>query len=495
MACKSARLAVSRRDMARTPGNHRKPGCGRSGSHKPSRVSCAPSASDSYSSIFSPLRIHVILLPMSQKTDANHLLPPERFTGELAVDGQRIPVQLTAKAGSSGRLQLAVDPISTANPSVAVGTLIRSFSRPGNAINEFAMECESSDSRRLTSESVYLAGYNRNSEALHIQLRTREASVTMTATEIRPRPALRFSLLGFACFPPVQVPSAIGSVIVEGATRTAATDEITGSIAAEAADDCPSATWRPCAEHMLKHLRSVLAFSRGAPLPVPITEYREGRDIKVTFHETGAGSAPMMPPLPHLNLQPIVTTAITNIDSVDACRDALEMVIGWLSVPTTIDEIRFLSGMTALESVAWRSLQKSQTSILGSSAWVRLAKGLRAFLDEQDDLNIADRDAMKQKISELNRRPFIQQVEALLERWQVARTSIETEALSRLIGLRNTVVHRGGAPEDKDLWPSILLIREIVVRLVLSILRFEGTYQSYLGGRHMRRFPDCKPVH
>ena len=204
---------------------------------------------------------------MSQKTDANHLLPPERFTGELAVDGQRIPVQLTAKAGSSGRLQLAVDPISTANSSVAVGTLIRSFSRPGNAIDEFAMECESSDSRRLTSESAYLAGYNRNSEALHIQLRTREASVTMTATEIRPRPALRFSLLGFACFPLVQVPSAIGSVIVEGATRAVATDEITGSIAAEAADDCPSATWRPCAEHMLKHLRSVLAFSRGVNSP------------------------------------------------------------------------------------------------------------------------------------------------------------------------------------------------------------------------------------
>ena len=431
---------------------------------------------------------------MSQKTDANHLLPPKRFAGELAVDGQRIPVQLTASAGPSGRLQLAVDPISTANSFVALRTLIRSLGRPGNAIDEFALECESSDGSRLTSECAYLAGYNRNSEGLHIELRTREACLTMTAPEIRPRPALRFSLLGFACFPPVHAPAAIGSVIAQGATRTAATNEITGSIAAEAADDCPSTMWRASAEHTLKHLRSVLAFSRGAPLPVPITEYCVGRDVEVTFHETGAGYAPVMPPLSHLNLQPIAATAITNIESVDACRDAFEMAIGWLSVPTTIDEIRFLSGMTALESVAWRSLQKSQTSILGSSAWERLAKGLRAFLDEQDDLDVADREAMKQKISELNRRPFIQQIEALLERWQVARTSIETEALSRLIGLRNTVVHRGGAPEDKDLWPSILLIREIVVRLVLSMLRFEGTYQCYLGGRHMRRFPDCKPV-
>ena len=53
---------------------------------------------------------------------------------------------------------------------------------------------------------------------------------------------------------------------------------------------------------------------------------------------------------------------------------------------------------------------------------------------------------------------------------------------------------RGAAAEDEDLWPSILLIREIVVRLVLSMLRFEGIYQCYLGARHIRRFPDCKPV-
>ena len=201
---------------------------------------------------------------MSQKTDANHLLPPERFAGELAVDGQRIPVQLTASAGPSGRLQLAVDPISTANSFVALRTLIRSLGRPGNAIDEFALECESSDGSRLTSECAYLAGYNRNSEGLHIELRTREACLTMTAPEIRPRPALRFSLLGFACFPPVHAPAAIGSVIAQGATRTAATHEITGSIAAEAADDCPSTMWRASAEHTLKHLRSVLAFSARA---------------------------------------------------------------------------------------------------------------------------------------------------------------------------------------------------------------------------------------
>lgn len=117
---------------------------------------------------------------------------------------------------------------------------------------------------------------------------------------------------------------------------------------------------------------------------------------------------------------------------------------------------------------------------------------MRSVVDEQGYIDVSDREAIKQKIPELNRRSFIEQIEALLEQWNVARTLIETETLADLIKLRNDIAHRGGAEEDESLWHSILLIREIVVRLVLSMLRFEGTYQCYLGGRHTRRFPDCK---
>ena len=102
-------------------------------------------------------------------------------------------------------------------------------------------------------------------------------------------------------------------------------------------------------------------------------------------------------------------------------------------------------------------------------------------MDEHEDIDVSNREAIKDKIPELNRRPFIQQVEALLEQWHVARISIETEELSRLISLRNKLIHRGAAAEGENLWPSILLIREIVVRLVFSMLQFEGTYHCYLG--------------
>ena len=142
--------------------------------------------------------------------------------------------------------------------------------------------------------------------------------------------------LGFECFPSVHVVAELGSIGVNGATRTTATDEITGWITAQGLDGRPPMNWRESAEHMLKHLCSVLGFARGAPLPAPMSEFYEGDTLEVTFHETGGGFAPLMPPLPHLNLRPIVETAVNNIAAIDDYQDIFEVAVGWLLVPTDL---------------------------------------------------------------------------------------------------------------------------------------------------------------
>jgi len=414
--------------------------------------------------------------------------------GEIAIGNQRVAVSLTASAGASGQLALDVEPISVSGSSGGALELMRSIGEPGNTTGEFGLYCESSSGKRLTSDRAYLAGYNHNSEGLHIQLRAAEASLSMTGRETHDRLALCFSLVGFECFPPAHAVTELGSVLARGATRTAATNEITGTITVQASEKNASTDWQQQAERLLKHLRLVLAFARGSPLPVPITEFYEGDHVDVTFHEAGGGHPSEMPPLPHLNLGPIVTTAVAHVDIVEAYRETFETAIGWLLVPTTYDEVRFLTGMTALESLASRFLEKSESSILGSSAFKRFTKQARAFVNEQDYLNDTVRENIKGKIPELNRRSFSFKINALFERWKIARTLIDDRALSRLVRLRNAIVHQGGAPEGEDLWASILTVREILVRLVLAMLQFDGIYQCYMGGRHMRRFPSCEPV-
>ena len=430
---------------------------------------------------------------MSQDPETEYVLRREKFTGHLVIHQQRVPIVLTASARRSGALDLDVEPIPAGGHSDILLALKHAVGRPGDPVDEGCLDCRSCDGKRLTSEQVYLTACSSGSKGTRIKIGAREASLAMPASESFPRPRMRFLLLGFKCHPLVQVETNHGRVMVQGMLQTSAFDHMTGWVAVEGPNaSAPTGAWREAAEPLLEHLRAVLAFARGAPLPAPIREFCAEDTVHLTFCETSGGHAPMMPPLPHLDLQPLVAAAVTNIEAVDACREAFELAIGWLVAPTTYDEIRFLSGMIALESVMYRSLKRSQTSILRRSQADKFASHVRKLVDAQtfdDDT----KEAIKVKIPELNRRSLVDTTEALLQDWRVARTGISRDALSELVKFRNKIAHQGAT--GQDLWPFVLLVREILVRLVLSMLQFKGNYWCYVDGRHMRRFPECERVY
>lgn len=313
----------------------------------------------------------------------------------------------------------------------------------------------------------------------------------MASREPCARPQLCFRLTGFKCGLSVDAQTSHGTVEVHGARQTSAVDEMTGWIAIEGPTGSDPVAWREAVEPLLEHVRSVLAFSRGAPLPAPIREFCAGDRVHVTFRESQGGHAPFLPPVSHLDLELLVKAATTSMTALDTCREAFELAVGWLAAPTMYDEVRFLSGMIALESVTCRSLERPQMRILGRSQADKFESHVRKLVDAQafdDDT----KEAIKVKIPELNRRSLVDTVERLLNAWSVARTGISRSALSDLVKLRNAIAHQGAT--EQDLWPFILLVREILVRLVLSMLEFKGRYWCYLEGRHMRRFPECERV-
>ena len=59
-----------------------------------------------------------------------------------------------------------------------------------------------------------------------------------------------------------------------------------------------------------------------------------------------------------------------------------------------------------------------------------------------------------------------------------------------LVNLRNKIVHSGVLPDDVDIWESIILVRELITRILLSEIGFEGRYCCYIGGLHDRDFPE-----
>jgi hypothetical protein len=84
---------------------------------------------------------------------------------------------------------------------------------------------------------------------------------------------------------------------------------------------------------------------------------------------------------------------------------------------------------------------------------------------------------------------FAQKIHALFDHYEIPRRDFEGDIIRRLINLRNDIVHKGVARNDSDIWPSIILVRELITRILLKEIGFVGRYCCYVGGLNDREFP------
>jgi len=113
-----------------------------------------------------------------------------------------------------------------------------------------------------------------------------------------------------------------------------------------------------------------------------------------------------------------------------------------------------------------------------------------------DEANIADGivGELDEKLAELNRRSLRNNLITLTQRWSVPLDGIGEDKINAAKKARDLIVHRGhysndGQDVNDDLWEHVTVIREIVVRFLLTAIGYRGGYFSYLGGYHDAQFP------
>ncbi len=435
-------------------------------------------------------------IQMADAPTKKYILDPEPFVGHIEVDDYRIPVSLTASADDSGALSLDLAPIPMASLGDGAFVALLSNGGMGQSIHELGLQCASESGKVLDIDRAFLSGHNSKREAgLVASMQVVHATLTIPLESTEPAPSLSFRLKGFECFPQVRGECGLGRLSVGGATRRGDLDVLTGDVNISATIvPADLLDWKAKARKLLLHIRSTLSFARSGHVALPVIEFRHGSKCEVEFYQAGPSSRAELSPISHLNYQPIVSAAIENFDSVEEIRDAFETTIGWLLVPSTHDEVRFLTAMTALESLATSMLGKEFEHIAPTPSFKKLASAVREAIDTFSALDSAKLAAIKAKVPELNRPSFFSRITTLLELWQISRELISDDALKSLVALRNKIVHEGAPPEDHDVWEAILLIREVMTRLVFAMLHFEGHYDCFVGGHRMRSFPDCQPI-
>lgn len=419
------------------------------------------------------------------------ILPPSRFEGTLSGHDSTVSVGFTAEIDDLGRLQLELDRLPLSQEAFA----LRVDQRPGSVVDLIELHGHNEAGQAFRSDSFHITKYSHGSvrgHELSYQGGCYEAEIALPRTGGgSDRPDVRiWHVRQLRTFRRIARETPLGLVVIGGPKQDRENQEPNGFLSIRAPGLGGDEAWWEESEDFLEHLARVMSLACDTYLRPLIEERYRGDQVTVRVAEQSRASAPFLAPFHELNMEAIFTCAC---DSYFSCHDQiaeLDAAIRWLTAPIAYDENRLLNAMSALENILDRCGIPDVDTFLGSSAFKKVAKQVRALLTELEvppDMN--------SKVAELNRRPLADKVEALLANRAIVTNDMPNNWLGTVIRQRNVIVHTGISGDVDDQEPDILdhtiWVREIVTRLILDRLGFVGAYRSWLHHDEQWRFPEC----
>lgn len=436
----------------------------------------------------------------TRKPDKDDLRSFQRFSGTLSDGDRSLPMRFKARIGEDGEVELDIHAfrISKAN------WFVRERFQDRSDVAEFVLNGVTADGLRFESNSLSFNSLGSRFSGVHNRHWSKprgkcgKVQYFRTIDPARARPVLKLHLKGFDCFPPLYATCALGKIQVAGETKLSEADRLTGWIVLEAAEPpADVAAWRAEAEKLAEHLRRILSVGASTMLQAPILEIAAGDVLEIEVLPQTRQHAPVMRVFHKLNLQPVLDAAIASFFDPPVEAKNLFFAIEWFAMATTYNEVRLVNAMTALENLIDSNLTEEEALIEPRREFDKtrkvLRKVIRACLDRwSPDRAEAARAELGEKLLDLNRRPLRRKLYLLAARWNVPLDGISDAQIAEAIKARNAIVHSGHHPtaeDGPDLWDHMTVVRELVVRFLLTAIGYHGQYISHVGGYHLAHFP------
>lgn len=411
------------------------------------------------------------------------ILEKDHYTGELNVDGTSAKIGFNLSAGADCRLLFEIDPID-----LKTLCLVRKADRETGA--EFSLNGRSEDGKTITSDSISLQSWKLSNRTMknHIRVYALSAIVEHPLASPVERSILRLWFRSCKVFHNVNVETRLGTLAIHGDAGDVAIDDMSGSVALQAPSHDPGADWYDQAYGFLRHMQHGLALAHGGRLQTPQLDYVAGSVHRVTFF-AGSGFRRELPVQRHLYDGPFIQALASRYERHGPLPDALWTALGWMQIDTSFNETRFLTAMTALETIIESQLPDLRGTTIPKPDFKRLRTAIWSVISADTSLSDDAREIFQKKLPDLNRKTFTDKISALFDHYEIPKRDFDAGVISGLVNLRNEIVHRGAIPGAVDVWPQIILVRELITRILLKEIGFKGEYWCYIGGWHNRDFP------
>jgi hypothetical protein len=440
-------------------------------------------------------------MPTEATEPNNALLHVRGFEGELRCEDRCASVRWSVTIGRHGGIALMFEPITLdssnkwlfeiAFPS---GPLLQRLSISGKTPE--GVTCNSNDvyliSHRATSDD---RGCRLAISADASRLRLLYGPLPETSAGVR---AIYFTV-GMRAFGFSEVDTNAGRLRLVGPTKLEQPDDISGGVYIDAPGEVRGLErWLSECDAIILRILDMVSFAEGGLVRWSARRIEsDGRLIAIDC-EGAKESGPAFDGVFHyLNLQPVLELAVKRYTEELCEKTGFAVALEWFVHHPRYAELQLIAASTALEHLIAVFVQNHGTPKLVSpelfNGLFGAMKGL--WQEAAKAANEAERECIARiigKLGQLNDGSFYDKLVALTDSYTVPLAGIDLKEIKLANDARNAVVHRGlyrRSEERRQLYHYVTILRELLKRIFLTLLGYEGQYFSLLNGPEQRHFP------
>lgn len=383
----------------------------------------------------------------------------------------------------------------------------RAFSGSSSAVPALHLDGQTADGLVLSSESVHLTavGTPSDQESVRLQVRAKAQRLTATAADRAGDEPYEFQaeywVAGLRWFRGTTFTLPEGEVAVGGDVKPDDYAVMSGTVVIRSPSQQLSLdAWLSDADAAVRRILDVVSFADGHFLRPSVRQVFGDEELaRVDFLGAGQGASPRQPPLHCLDFANSVPPLIHAYTPDLIERTGIDVAIEWHLMPHLYNEARFVSQMTAIEHLIHVFSEQSPDSTFIDKATFNkeVAPAVIKTLDcELAKLSLGGIDAadarqgMKQSLKGINRRSLRSNLDRMMRAYAVPLDGLD-DVIKPLIDMRNDIVHRGLSREgngDSVLGQRVAEAEELLKRVILALLGFEGRYTSWVNEVGDREF-------
>lgn len=399
-------------------------------------------------------------------------LASTKFNGTISRGTEAFAVTFEVLVGEDARLKLNLEPLELS----AYSSVVQAIGEPGTFAESLTLEGRGLRGEAFYSDTVEVSGFRSGPAGNRIAVSAREGRLRFSCDPV-PRPRTRLWLRGFKSFHTPSVSMSLGEIFVRGPVKLSSPDEASGTITVQAAEGTSLENWLERADEFLTFMHRGLAFSRGARLQAPRLDILHGNILEHHFYAGDAFRAGLAP-IDHRDQGDFIKALAVRFDKGSEFPEILWRVTGWLHSDSVFDEARFLMSMTSLEAAVEHLLPEPASTIISKSLFEPLRDDLLAALQEHQIAESAV-GVIQSKIRQLNSRSLYNKIQGLRDHYQLPIDVFTDAKIKEVVVTRNDVVHQGGSPGRRDVWPLIIFVRDFLTQIVFQEIGYAGRHQRF----------------